>query len=308
LTLHRFVHSGTIVFALLLTIVLLQTQPAEAVGSRGFRSWVDVEVWYFDGESITARIMLRAAGNHSNATVRVWGEVFGSRGEPREPCIAIVCIRESVSGAIGRGIGEVVFSSDINMTTFQYTARFVSTYGAAMFAGVPVFPLDEHHLSFDITTDFNADIDQHVKRPRLPNTNYEGAYNVTRLPGQNTEYKYKLDLRIWHPGPFQWSMFLWTWGVTILLLALTFLMWGLKFRPDTRPERTNNIVTVSSAVTFFVPVFELSLQSFKSPLGIALSDFVLAITMILNVLLLIVILGKHFARSRGAGPPKTQYE
>ena len=302
---RRLIRSPTLVALFLVLTVLLQNQPVEAIDSGGSRAWVDVEVLYFDGESITARIILRVAGDHVNGSVRVEGEVFVSKDEGK-PCFASVCITSSVTVIVGRGVGEVAFSSDTNMTTFQYTDRFVSTYQANTFYGLAFFPWDRHHLTVNIITDFNANIDAHVKRPRLPNANYDGAYNVTRQPAENSGYRYKLGLEIWHPGSFQWSMILWTWVVTLLLLALTLLMIFVQFRPPIRSELTdNNIVTVSCALTFFIPVFELSLQSFKSPLPMVASDVALAFVMILNVSLLFGILLERFVKERCTASTET---
>jgi hypothetical protein len=247
-------------FAIILVLVLLQSQSIGVVQAEGYRSWIDVDVLSFDGESITARIVLRSAGNHENATVRVYGEVYTSKDEGNGPCFASICIRSSVTVSIGRAIREVLFSSETNTTTFQYTAKFASTYQSTVLFGLPNFPWDYHTLTLNLTTDFKADIDQHERTPTLPTANYEGFYHVTPQPTEGSEHKYRLDLEVRHPKLFQFQMSLWAWGVILLLSSLTVLLlfWGLRDQSTS----TSTIASASLAVMVFLPVFELTLQTF----------------------------------------------
>jgi hypothetical protein len=247
-------------------------------------NWVEVEVRSFDGEGITAAITLSVTGNHENASVRVYGESSAGVGE-NIPCLTVVCMTSSVGYSVGRIIREVTFSLDTNRTTFHYATRFLSpNYEANTLLGIPPFPIDEHKLNLTMTTDFQVDIDGHWKTPILPTSNYDGKYQVIAQGLQDKQYSYSLVLEIYHPFLFTVLMSLLTWGTIALLSVLT---GSLVYRRRERPPISGDIATVSSAIIVFVPVFELSLQAFKSPLGITPSDFFVFILLVSNVCILV---------------------
>jgi hypothetical protein len=275
--------------ATLLILCALQSQTAKEVEARGYNSWVLVDVMSFDGRGIVARITLKTSGNHVNSAVHIYGEFFGSTNQG-QPCFpGTICVRESLSAVVGRMVREVSYSSDANLTSFQYIAKWVSTYKVSnQFFGLPAFPLDEHQLTLFIGTDFNADMDVHEKIPSLPNSNYEGFYSVKSVNATlGSPYEYEIDLQIRHPALLQLSMLIWTWGVVILLLLVTAV---LALQRSHKQSDFFGIVTASWGVIVFVPIFELTLQNLEAPLGITLSDISLFLIMTANVLLSVGVL------------------
>jgi len=258
----------TAIFVVLTILSLPQIKSALAI-DVSYGSWLDVDVQSFDGFSITARITIRSAGNHVNAKVYLWGDIFTSSSGIGY-----------VSYSVGRLIREVTFSSDTNTTTFQYTARFTSSYWYSS-----LFPLDKHGLILDITTDYMLNPDEHERTPTLPTANYEGFYNITIQPKEGGTYKYRLNLEIRHPFLLQLLMIVWTWGVVLILL---YLLHGLLYRAWS----TDRITMISSSIIVFIPMFELSIQSLKAPLGITPIDLVFFIIFSTNCILLIRAVSK----------------
>jgi len=287
-------------FAAFLLLSLLQSQYVGTAEATAYRSWVTVDVISFDGESITARITLKAAGNHENDTVRLLGATVTSQEENRA-CIASICVRSAVTATVWRIVQEITFSSDTNITSFQYTQQWVSAYKPNTFLpGLPSFPLDEHQLDIGIRTNFKADIDSHEKIPGLPTANYEGFYQVREVASQDpSQYEYELSLHIRHSEAFKTSMLLWTWGVIFVLGLITVglaLQWVFS---ASRETEARDLITASSAVMVFIPVFELTLQNFKAPLGMTLSDAFLFLIMLANVFLPIAVLRRWSGRRYG---------
>lgn len=288
-------------FAAFLLLSLFQSHHVGTAEATAYRSWVTVDVISFDGESITARITLKAAGNHENDTVRLLGTTVTSQEENRA-CVASICLRSAVTATVWRIVREITFSSDTNITNFQYTQQWVSTYKANTFLpSLPSFPLDEHQLNIGIRTNFKADIDTHEKIPSLPTANYEGFYQVQEVASQEpSQYEYELSLHIRHSEPFKTSMLLWTWGVIVMLgLITTALASQLSVQRVTGNKEARDLITASSAVMVFIPVFELTLQNFKAPLGMTLSDAFLFLIMLANVLLPIAVLRRWGGRRYG---------
>jgi len=285
-----------VLFVTILICSLILILPANAGSDQSAsRSWLDVEVLSFDGKSITARLTLKVQGNHVNGTLRVWGEFFSSQDHPsnhgEDGEGFTFTITTTVSVAVGRFVSDVTYSSDLNITTFQYCARFVSTYRpTSMILDFPNFPFDQHILKpIYLTTNFNASIDEHERIPTLPSRNYEGVYRVRRQPMEGSEYKYELTLDVRHSQSFFWLTLLFTWGIFTLLLWLTITLSIFVFRSSDR-ERCLKAATIPSAVILFIPMYEFASQSLKSPLPIVFSDLCFFILMGWNVILLIFIL------------------
>jgi len=280
----------TLTFLFLSLFTLSWGADVRTASVGGSRSWINVDVRSFDGQGITAGITLSVSGNHENAFVRIWGENSTADGQSG-PCFATICIKSSVGVAVGRIIREVVFSADENITTFHYVARFLEPhYQTNTILGIPPFPFDEHRLNVTITTDFNADIDGHRRTPILSTANYEGRYQVTAQGMQDGQYIYKLFLVVFHPSQFVLLMSFLTWGTIIFTAMLTAFL----LRLSRNPSAIDNVVTASSGIIVFLPVFELSLQSFKSPLAITLSDIPLLALFVTNVFVVILAIWKKF--------------
>jgi hypothetical protein len=224
------------------------------------RSWVDVEVLSFDGETIYSKLVIKVAGNYSDQAVRIKGEFFPGK---------------SVSIEIARFISDVEYSADLDITTFRYSYAYkFTTYQATpKLYGLLIFPLDKHKLVFYILTSFNTTIDEHDRVPLLPSANYEELYYVRRQSMENDQYKFKLTLEIKHSSTFILSTMILVWGTFFSLAALTAsLSVFLITHWRDRRHFVDVLVPVSSAILVFIPVFELALQNLKSPLPIVLSD------------------------------------
>jgi hypothetical protein len=262
-------------------------------------SWLDVAVLSFDGQSITTELTLSAAGDHQNATVRVWGE-SPSGGERTGPCFATICFGEFATFSIGRAVREVIYSRDTDLTTFRYVSNFSYPFyqTSPALGGVPFFSLDEHRLNITITTDFDTNVDEHIRRPLLPTTNYEGAFQVRRTLVKQNEYTYVLTVDILHSSSFKSLMFIVTWVTISFAFALTIFL----FKRQREGAPKDNIVTVSSAIVVFLPVFEISLQSFKAPLTITISDIAMVFLFALNAILLVLATRSPSIRSQSKLP------
>ena len=95
---------------------------------------------------------MNVVGDHQNGTVHIYGE--DQVGE--------------VSVSVGRFVGQVVYSRDTNITTFQYAQSFNSIQNykvSPTLFGMSLFPFDEHTFNFRIVTNFDANIDAHPTTP-----------------------------------------------------------------------------------------------------------------------------------------------
>lgn len=251
-----------------------------SANSKSVRSWVDVEVLSFDGETISIKLVMKVVGNHANQAVRIKGEFFSG---------------ESVSVEVARFISDVEYSADLNITTFRYSYAYdFTTYQAVpKLRGLLVFPRDEHSLVLYILTSFNTTIDEHDRAPLLPSANYEGVYRVRQQPMEDNQYKFKLTLEIKHSSTFILSASILVWGTFFSLAALTALLFVFLFSHwKDRRHFVDVLVPIASAVVVFIPLFELALQSLKSPLPIVLSDLCFFALVPCNVLILFLALGK----------------
>jgi hypothetical protein len=212
-------------------------------------------------------------------------------------------VGDDVTVNVGRTIRDVAYSLDTNTTTFQYAARFSFQYQVnPNLFGLPIFPLDQHSFRLRLTSDFDANIDEHTRTAIMPTSNYQGQYQMTLQSGQEAEYDYAVVILISHPDSFRYLMLFWTWGIVILLFVMTTAI-GVRL---SRPEpRIDSIVTAISGLLVFVPVYELSLQTFKAPLTITLSDGFLFLALVANVALLIMALWNRQQKSElGAVIPR----
>ncbi|MGA3193177.1 MAG: hypothetical protein ABSD73_11825 [Candidatus Bathyarchaeia archaeon] len=123
----------------------------------------------------------------------------------------------------------------------------------------------------------------------MPNGNYEGTLREIGASRDN-DYTYSFLLTLWHSESFIVSMIFLTWGVVALLIVATL---GLIVALLRRNASYEKIVTAASSLVVFVPVYELALQTYKSPLAMTLSDFVVFILLVTDVIVLV------FAVQRG---------
>jgi hypothetical protein len=254
-----------------LAILLIASNLFPPVSAIDRPGWVSIDVLSFDGTAITAKIVLNVVGNHQNDEVRIYGEDY-----PGEASVSI-----------GRIVRQVAYSMDTNITTFQYSQSFSSraNYNVTpTLFGLPEFPFDEHNFSFRIVCNFDANIDTHPTTPSLPNGNYEGLLTYIRASRDN-DYTYYFLLKLWHSESFTDSMRLWTWGIVgILIFTTVGLIAGILRRNVSREK----IVTAASSLAVFVPVYELALQTYKSPLAMTPSDVFVFVLLVADVIVLVV--------------------
>jgi len=187
-------------------------------------------------------------GNHANQ--RMWIESEFPKGE--------------VSVIVSRGISNIVFDGNINVTVFSYSYSYEPTYYEAKprVLGLLNFPYDEHRLVLFIASSFNLTIDEHEWTLDFPSPNYEGRYQVRKAATRDEPYKHRLTLEIKHPSGFFNHVFL---SIGVIMC--------LRRKKMVHPLRV--LLPSSWAIIVFVPVFEISLQNLKHPLPFVLSDLLI---------------------------------
>ena len=233
-------------------------------------SWVNMEVISFDGENINFKLLFTALGNHMGDDVRIKIEPTSGSGE--------------VTVEVWRAISQKIYSEDTNTTVFSYVYSY--TIGSSFYEAGPkilnllLFPADEHRLVFYLAPSFNVTVDEHPTVCQLPSQNYIGSFIVT----PNGSNVLTVTVFIQHSEGFFWAVstilattLISLYGLSIYLIVLTALVYLRN-----KPHNPSNILTVSSAIIFFVPAFEIAFYSLKSPLPLVFSDMLMVFLIPLN--------------------------
>lgn len=264
-------HLKVVTICILLFTLSVQVNYIQLVNSS-INSWANVEVVSFDGTHIYFSLKIFVKGNHINE--RMWVRV-----EPPSS--------DSVYVEVRRGICDIVYNEETNLTVFSYSYSYEQTQYTSKpkFWGYLLFPWDEHRLVLFIYSSFNLTIDAHPWNCELPFQNYIGKFQVTHSPTNEDPFRYKLVLEIKHSSGFIWAVafFLYTivggtLALTIVLIVITILAIKRNLK-----NKLQNVITVSSAIIFFIPAFEIAFNNVRSPLPLVFSDFLMILAFIFNV-------------------------
>lgn len=222
----------TVVRLALLGLALLTAGVPSVSGARIVDSWVKVEVLGFNGETISLRIQAYFIGNREDQHVGIQGMNF-TGGESGATANVI----------LWRGISDVIFYQDMNVTVFSYYYSYNLSYysaGPKSWFELLEFPQDRHNISLFVRSSFETTMDGHSCTPVLPSSNYDGQYYARMVSSDSSQSVYRITLEIWHPTKFvEYVTFflntteLCVWSLTFALFAaemLIILKW--KDKPD----------------------------------------------------------------------------
>lgn len=243
-------------------------------------SWVNMEIVSFNGDNIYFNLQVTVRGNHIADSM--WIQV-----EPTSSS-------DGVTVTVTRGITRKIYSQDTNLTVFyfdySYAVRSPFYEAGPKLLNLLLFPADSHSLTFYLEPSFNITVDQHPTVCQVPSQNYQGTFAVTQASDMLT-----VNVSISHSESF-------FWGVLFILVTTLVSLYGLTayLAMVIRRKKSSsfsNVVTVSSAIIFFVPAFEIAFYSLKSPLPLAFSDILMIILIPLNAMVIYYVLHKKEDRS-----------
>lgn len=276
---------GLLAVCLLLGCSTVSLFIPQVSSSRLRDSWANIEVFSFDGENILLDLKISVVGNHAE-------EIMLVRDTP------------PVDGGleVWADVADVVFNDGTNITIFSYYYAYNYTnYNATPKSfGYLVFPWDEHRLVLYIVPQFELDIDPKPTICYLPSQNYEGKFSVLQqTPTSKHPFIYKLDLDIKHSPSFVIAVSCMVWIPVSATLALTIFLTGITILIFLRKKSEisiSNIIHISSAILFFVPVFEFAFYTLKSPLPLVLSDIIIVIAIPWNIGIMVVAVLLNYFR------------
>jgi hypothetical protein len=244
-------------------------------------SWLNLDITSFNGDNISFNLQITVRGNHIADNIGIQVEPTSGNG---------------VVITVYRGINNKVYSQDTNLTVFNfdYSYQVSSPFyeaGPKLFT-LLLFPADSYILTLNFESSFNLTVDTHPTACQLPSQNYQGSFAVT----QTASDAFTVNVLINHSGSF-------FWGVLIFLLTTLVSLYGLSFyliaftalvylKKKSR-RSLSNIATVSSAIIFFVPAFEIAFYSLKSPLPLVFSDILMFALIPLNAIIIAFALGRQ---------------
>lgn len=287
-------YAFSIVIPLILAYAVVSFCIPLALSARSVNAWVNLKVFSFDGETISFNLKIFIIGNYADQNIWVMSEAPSS---------------DAVYVEVRRGICDVVFQEGTNITVFSYSYSYNHSYYRAepKWGGYLLFPWDKHELVLYIFPSFNITMDEHPWICELPSPNYEGIFKITHAPTGDEPFRYKFELEIKHSSSFS-NAVSWLQLVTIgstyaLSLVLTIIIILITFR-----KKANHLIDmlthVSSAIIFFVPVYEIAFYSLKSPLPLVLSDILMISVIPWNLLIIIfaVLLNYKMRKSKNSRP------
>jgi hypothetical protein len=236
-------------------------------------SWVNIEITSFNGDNISFNLQVTVQGNHLVDRISI-----------------LLLSEESIQ--FWRAMSDRIYSEDTNTTVFSFDYTYSSSSSPHYDAGPKVpflnlllFPADSHSLVFYLMSTFNMTIDARPTACQVPSQNYQGSFTATQTSFDMLTVTISLN----HSESF----FL---GVLGVLTATLVSLYGLTsylalIISRKKSSNSSNIVTVSSAIIFFVPAFEIAFYSLKSPLPLVFSDILMIALIPLNALVIGFALG-----------------
>lgn len=254
-----------------------------------------IDILAFDGNHISVSLKIFVEGNYSDKIMWVrYSPAYVSSSSGG-------MISDTLVVEIWQGMSRF-YDASSNSTIFSIKYSCNNTYFKTepSLHGLPVFPLDRYSLTLYVAANFNFTIDD--SSCVLPSQNYEGTV-ISHQTSDPTIYL--IELQISHSEGFLlvYSFMLGT--VLLSLYGLVGTMVYVLYKSHRRKEETgDDVIKVSSAMMFFVPAFEMALNSLKSPLSLVLSDVFLVPIIPANAA--IIIFAMHRRQSvKKAKEPET---
>ena len=237
-------------------------------------SWLEIEVLSFNGESILFNVKIFTKGNHADQTM--W--------------IRNVPVTNGGVEIWKQRLCDVVFHEEMNITVFSSHYSYSGPYYNAnpKWFGTLVFPFDNHELHIYISPSFNLTIDKNYWILSCPQ-NYEGKIQITPSPTEWHPFLHEIVLDIKHSSSFTVAvsvMVFVTMGATYALTIFLMIVIIITSRKESN-ELIPNLIRISSALVFFIPVFEIALFNLKSPLPLVFSDILLISLIPWNIVIMI---------------------
>jgi hypothetical protein len=261
-----------IIVLLLLFLIVLQLPEAFSQISD---SWANAQVISFDGEHIVLTMSVHVKGNHVDDAMWVQTESDQSHA------VAIV---------VSRGLSEKAFDQGTNMTVFSYSYAYnFSSYRCdPKVWGYVLFPYDKHTVTLTLSSNFAFNLDQHPTNCIVLSQNYEGSFQAFASTDPSV---YNIVLEVHHSQSFEngYAWFLFPMVCSLYIMSV-FLFLILFKRRKTVEKMGGDLITVSLAIMFFVPVFEIAFNAVKAPLPLVFSDILLIPIVPINAILIILAL------------------
>jgi hypothetical protein len=291
--LHKTFAAKAIFVSILLCSLASTFLIANAMSSG--RNQMTIDILAFDGNHISVSLKIFVEGNYSDKIMWVrYSPAYVSSSSGG-------MISDTLVVEIWQGMSRF-YDASSNSTVFSIKYSCNNTYFKTepSLHGLPVFPLDRYSLTLYVAANFNFTIDD--SSCVLPFQNYEGTV-ISHQTSDPTIYL--IELQISHSEGFLlvYSFMLGT--VLLSLYGLVGTMVYVLYKSHRRKEETgDDVIKVSSAMMFFVPAFEMALNSLKSPLSLVLSDVFLVPIIPANAA--IIIFAMHRRQSvKKAKEPET---
>lgn len=264
----------TTVFLLLLCLTM--SYFVSVAKAASVDSWVNIDVVSFDGDNILFNLEVSVRGDHTAERM------------------SLGIMKVTYSGSFSTAtferwidISDPVYNEGTNLTVFSYFYSYNHTFYRAdpKCCGYLVFPWDKHSLTLYLLPSFNIMVDDKPRICKLPSQNYEGMFQVRFTPTNDRPTMCTVTVNIQHSESFSNAATA-ILGITLVsLYALSIYLIILTMVVFRKKSKTlSNIVTVSSAIIFFVPAFEIAFYNLKAPLSLVFSDILLIILIPLNVI------------------------
>lgn len=233
-------------------------------------SWLNIDIISFNGDNIFFNLQVTVQGNHLTDRILI--------------------LQQSEDGAqFWRIVQDRIYSQDTNTTVFSIDFNYSTNspyYDAGpKFLNSLLFPADSYTLVFYLESTFNMTVDVMPTTCQVPSQNYQGSFKVT----QTSPTTLTVNVLINHSESFLLGVLFVLSTTLFSLYALTAYLFFLVFRR--KPNNSSNIVTISSAIIFFVPAFEIAFYSLKSPLPLVFSDILMIVLIPLNAIVIGFALG-----------------
>jgi hypothetical protein len=250
-------------------------------------SWLNLTVYSFNGDAISFNLQITVQGNHLADTIWIMDQIGSDSSQSGSS--QSVGISSGVYIQIWRAIVRKIYSQDANTTLFSTDFGYSgnSPYYTAgpkiPLLNLLLFPADSHRLTLYLESSFNMTVDPRQTACQVSSQNYQGSVEVA----QTSPDVFTANVLINHSESF-------FWGLSIILVTILASLYGLTAYLALalrKQANCSNIVTVSSAIIFFVPAFEIAFYSLKLPLPLVFSDILMIVLIPLNSIVISLALG-----------------